>query len=90
VLDSLPVGQLSAGALVALIVLLILTGRLVTRQQLRDTQANCDQWRSAAENWQKAHYEVGMAVTKLTAAVEASDHALSEIQRGLAERERPR
>lgn len=86
-LEGLPVGQISAGALVAVIILLILNGRLVTRRQLMDKTADCDKWRESSENWQKSAHELGMAfhdlsraVDKLTIQGEATDHALTEIQ----------
>lgn len=82
-----PLGQIGAGALVTLIVLLILTGRLVTRRQLEDTQADRDHWRTAAEGWQAMATKLGMSVEGLTSSVEhltasadASTHALEQIQ----------
>lgn len=78
--DSLPVGSLGAGALVSLIVLLILTGRLVPRQQLIDLREDRDKWRSAAEDSQKAMYTYGMATEKLLVLGETTNHALVEIQ----------
>ena len=79
-LDGLPVGQISAGALVALVVLLILTGRLVPRQQLLDAQADRDKWRASAEDWQKGTLELGMSMEKVVVLAEATNHALVEIQ----------
>lgn len=86
-LAQLPLGQISAGALVAIIVLLVLTGRLVTRRQLEDTQADRDHWRTAAEGWQAMATKLGMSVEGLTSSVErltasadASTHALEQIQ----------
>lgn len=82
-----PIGQIGAGALVTIIVLLILTGRLVTRRQLEDVQADRDHWRTAAESWQSMATKLGMSVEGLTASVErltvsaeASTHALEQIQ----------
>lgn len=86
-LDWLPIGQVSAGALVALVVLLILTGRLITRRQLEDVQADRDHWRTAADGWQAMATKLGMSVEgltssveRLTASAEASTHALESIQ----------
>ena len=82
-----PIGQIGAGALVTLIVLLILSGRLVTRRQLEDVQADRDHWRTAAEGWQAMATKLGMSVEGLTSSVErltsasdASTHALEQIQ----------
>jgi hypothetical protein len=84
---GLPIGQISAGALVGLIVLLILTGRLVTRRQLEDVQADRDHWRTAADGWQAMATKLGMSVEGLTSSVErmtvsadAATHALEAIQ----------
>lgn len=79
-LTGFPVGQVSAGALVALVVLLILTGRLVPRQQMLDLRADRDKWQTSADGWQRAHHELGMAVEKLLTQGEATVHALTEIQ----------
>jgi hypothetical protein len=79
-LDGLPVGQISAGALVAVIVLLILTGRLVTRRQLLDAQADRDKWRESADSWQQSTHTLGMAIEKVVVLSEATNHALVEIQ----------
>lgn len=79
-ISSLPIGQLSAGALVALIVLLVLTGRLVPRQQLLDAQADRDKWRASAEDWQRGSLKLGMSMEKVVVLAEATNHALVEIQ----------
>lgn len=79
-LAGLPVGQFSAGALVGLIVLLILIGRLVPRQQLLDKQAEVDKLWAANDNLMKAHHELGMGLEKLLAYAETTNHAIGEIQ----------
>jgi hypothetical protein len=84
-LSALPLGQLSAGALVALIVLSILRGGLVPRQQLIDKQADCDKWREAAEKWQLTATRLGMSMEKLLVYAETTNHALTDI-RELAQR----
>lgn len=75
----------------ALIVLLVLSGKLVPRRQLRDTQEDRDKWRASSENWQASAHELGMgfhdlsrAVDKLTSQGEAANHALEQIQQELA------
>ena len=91
-LEGLPVGSVGAGALVTLIVLLILTGRLVPRQQMLDLREDRDKWRAAAENSEKAMHTYGMAQEKLLVLAETTNHALVEIQE-LAQRaagEKPR
>lgn len=79
-LDGLPVGQISAGALVALVVLMILTGRLVTRQQLTDLRADRDKWEASATKWQEVSTKQGMTLERLLELAETTEHALSEIQ----------
>ena len=78
--EGLPVGNIGAGALVCLIVLLILTGRLVPRQQVLDLREDRDSWRAAAEDSQKAMHTYGMAMEKLLVLAETTNHALVEIQ----------
>lgn len=85
ILGGLPIGQLSAGALVALVVLLILRGGLVPRQQLVDKQAECDQWREAANKWQQTSHQLGMSMEKLLVYAETTNHAIVDI-RELAQR----
>jgi hypothetical protein len=90
-LEGLPVGNIGAGALVCLIVLLILTGRLVPRQQLVDKQTEVDKLWAANDASQAAMHTYGMAMEKLLVLAETTNHALTEIQE-LAKRaeERPR
>lgn len=79
-LSSLPTGQITAGALVALIVLLILRGNLVPRQNLIDSQAREARAMDLADKWQKVATEQGMTLHRLLDYAEAADHAISEIQ----------
>ena len=46
--DGLPLINIGAGTLVTLIVLMVLTGRLVTRRQLDDAHADRDAWKKVA------------------------------------------
>lgn len=85
ILADLPVGPVSAGGIVVVVVFLILRGGLVTRQQLRDAQADRDQWREAAETWQVTATQLGMSIEKLLTYAEMTSHALSDI-RNLAQR----
>jgi hypothetical protein len=88
VIDGVPVGAFlgSLGpwavtvALGLWVLRLVLTGKLVTRQQLLDKIEECNLWRSTAERWQASAHEQGMAVVKLTASVDATNYALSQIQ----------
>lgn len=85
---ALSIGQVSAGALVALIVLFILTGWLIPRWVLRQVSADRDYWRASADTWQKVATEHGMTLEKHTATLEklltyaeTTHHIVSELQK---------
>ena len=88
-LSALPIGQLSAGALLAIVVLAILRGKLVPRQQLLDTQADRDKWREIADKQLSALIQIGISSEKLLAGVELMNHTVGDLQR-LADHEDPR
>jgi len=79
-LGALPVGGISAGALVAIIVIAILRGNLVPRQQLVDKQAECDRWHEAADTWQLVSSKQGMTLEKILTNVELTTHAIVDIR----------
>ena len=79
-LGGMPVGQIGASTLVGIVVLLILMGRLVPRQQLLDVQADRDKWQASSEKWQQVATQHGMTLEKLIDYAEAADHALTSIQ----------
>lgn len=80
IFSSLPVLQFSAGSLVTLIVLMILTDRLVTRQRLVDKQAECDRWHEAADKWQQVSVKQGMTLERILTNVELTTHAIVDIR----------
>lgn len=84
-LSGLPLGQLSAGALLALLVFLIMTGKYPTPGQLKDAQADRDKWRESAETWQRTATQLGMTLDKLVIYAETTNHAITDI-RALAAR----
>lgn len=91
-MDLIPgvaVSEIGAGALVVIVVLLILVGRLVPRQQLLDVQADRDHWRTAAGKLQEAALKDGMTLERLLSLAEASDHLLRELQAGAGRSEDP-
>jgi gamma-glutamyl phosphate reductase len=79
-LGHLPIGQFSAGALVAIIVITILRGGLVPRQLLVDKQADLDKWREAAEKWQLTATQLGISIEKLLVHAEMTQHAIVDIR----------
>lgn len=79
-ISGLPIGNLSAGALLAIVVIAILRGSLVPRRQLLDVQADRDKWREAAEKSQVIQTQLGMSVEKVLTAVELTNHAILDIR----------
>ena len=93
-LSGLPIGGLSAGAILTLFVLAILRGnvllassKFVPRQQLLDKQAECDAARTDADKWREAHDKVlattsqlGISVERLLLYAETTNHALVDIR----------
>jgi len=80
VLAQLPIGGLSAGALVGIIVVAILRGALVPRQQLIDKQAECDKLQAANDKLLAALLQNGVTTEKLLAGVELMNHAVADLQ----------
>lgn len=86
-LSNLPVGQIGAGSLVGLIVLLILNGRLVTRQTVVDLRADRDKWQGIAATWQGVATQQGITLAQhgetlaqLIEYAKTADHAIQSIQ----------
>lgn len=71
-IEGIPLVQVSASALLTLVVLMILTGRLVPRRTLDDTAADRDHWRRAAE-------ERSAQITRLLTATDTSTRALEAL-----------
>lgn len=76
-----PVGQVTAGALLAVVVLFILSGRLVPRQHLLDVMADRDHWRTSAEQNAAANEKLTASVEKLIVSAETTNRVLTEMQR---------
>lgn len=57
-LDGLPIGQFSAGALLAVVILMILTDRLVTRRRLLDERADKERALAALDKQVEINTEV--------------------------------
>lgn len=71
-IDGLPFVQLSASAILAVVVLMVLTGRLVPRRTLNDVVHDRDQWRQAAQ-------ERSEQITRLLTATDTSTRALEAL-----------
>ena len=68
-----------ATALLALAVLFVLTGRLVPRSVLRDTQADRDYWRAAHAEESKARQAERELTNELLEVARTADHVLASL-----------
>ena len=98
-LDGMPVGQIraavgelvseigvlptSAGAIITVIVLAVVFGKIPTLRELRDSQEREKRAMQLAENWQKVATEHGMTLSQIADGLEVANHALTEIQSAL-------
>lgn len=78
-LDGLPLVDIGATALLALVVLMVLTDRLVTRRRLDDAERRVSEAERRAEKWERVALEAWTDVQKLTVAAEASAAVLPAI-----------
>lgn len=69
---GLPIGNLGPAALLAIVVILILTGRLVPRRTMSDVAEERDHWRAAAQ-------ERSDQLTRLLAATDTSTRAIEAL-----------
>lgn len=84
-LDGLPIGQISAGALVGIFFLLVFIGRIPTLRELRDSQARERRAMDLAEKWQQVATEHGMTLSRILDYAETTNHVLSEWQAAMRE-----
>lgn len=82
-LGGLPPLQVSAGALLFLVIVFILTGRLVTLRQLRDVEQQRDKAMDLADKWQKVAMEQGMTTHKMLDGINTITDIVTAIQTGL-------
>lgn len=71
--------QGGATALLALVILLILTGRLVPRSVLRDTQLDRDYWRAACAEEAKARRDERDLTKELLEVARTADQVLTAL-----------
>lgn len=79
-LSSISLGQVGAGTLLAVVIYMILTDRLVTRQRLVDEQEEKKRWRSAYETLLPAVDKLVDGVSRTVVLAETTNHALVEIR----------
>lgn len=87
-LSGLPL-DLGPWALLGIFVLLVLTGAIPTRRELRDSQDREQKAMDLADKWQKVATEHGMVLNQILDSVEAINAVVSAIQLGL-EQEPPK
>lgn len=80
-IDGLPIIDAGATALLSLVVLMVLTGRLVPRRTLNDLATERDYWRTAAQ-------ERSEQLSRLLVATDTSTKALEAISDVARERDR--
>lgn len=73
----------TAGGVLALFCLLILTGWIPTRRELRDSQAREAKAMELADRWQQVATEHGMTLSRILDTTETINHIVVEIQTGL-------
>lgn len=78
---ELTLADVGAGAILALTVLMILTGRLVPRAVLRDIQAERDTWREAHRLSEAAREEERRQVEELLEVGRTAEHVLRSLPR---------
>lgn len=70
-LDGLPaLGDISLSGFAILVCLLIVTGGIPTRRELRDTRADRDRWQASADTWQQVATQHGMTLERHTETLE--------------------
>lgn len=79
--------QGGAAALLALVILLILTGRLVPRRTLDDARADRDYWRQAHAEEAKARQAERELTNELIEVARTADHVLTSLPQPPTSRE---
>lgn len=80
--------SLGPAALLGIAVLLVLTGAIPTRRELRDTRADRDHYREAVDTLHGAVLKQGVTLERLLEYAETANHALEGLQRAAAEEDR--
>ncbi|TFV91418.1 hypothetical protein [Blastococcus sp. CT_GayMR16] len=80
ILGGLPPLNVGVTGLLALVFLLMLTGKIPTLRELRDSQDRERRAMELADKWQAVATEQGMTLSRLLDYAETTDHALTEIQ----------
>jgi hypothetical protein len=81
-IGGLPVVDAGATALLAMVVMMVLTGRLVPRRVVKDIETERDYWRAAAQ-------ERSIQLTRLLNAADTSTKAIEAMTRAAHEEHLP-
>ena len=79
-LGGLALGDIGLSGVVILFVLAIMTGRLVPKSTLDNSNANGSKWQEAYMTQQQINSEHSASLSELLASSRATTHALIEIQ----------
>lgn len=79
-LGTVALGDLGLTGIVALVILMILTDRLVTRKRLEEAREDGAGWRSVALTQQEINGEFKATLNELISLAKSTDHALRSIQ----------
>lgn len=77
--QAVSITDISSTSLLALVVLLLFMGRLVTRSQLLDVKEDRDYWRKSHSVSEEARHEASDQVTKLSDAVRTTQHLVDSL-----------
>lgn len=80
-IDGLPISAVGPGALLTLVVILILTGRLIPRRTFQDMRDDRDHWRTAAALSEETKRELASQNAELLEAVRTANAFYRSIEK---------
>lgn len=80
-LDGLPLGGFSAGAILAIVLLMIFRGQLVTAREHGETRADRDSWRVAWEASEEARRTQAAQLGELLELAQTTDKVIRALPR---------
>lgn len=80
-LTSLPVGGFSAGAILAVVVLMLFRGQLVTKREHEETRADRDTWRAAWDTSEEARRTQAAQLGELLELAQTTDKVIRALPR---------
>lgn len=79
-LSVISITDIGTGGLLTLFVVFLMVGRLVTKSQLKDVQADRDYWRAAFEKSEEARHEASRQITLLTESTQATKYLMDTLR----------